>query len=252
MEMAELTKIYLEVGVLGLIAIAFVLICILLIKKLIKSSDKQEDFANNLSSTLVKTITTQNDALIQSINSNQIESLKKVVKEITTHTPSPEENARQTQIDETLRTCLRQILEQTDADRVSIVQYHNGGRGLNKQSFLKMSMTNEETRIGISPIASTFQNQFRSVLAYFVRELNLHNTCYIKDSEDLKTVDTSMYEFLNSRNVKSKYGMAIRSSDNVVIGFICVEYVDEPNTNVELVDRVLLENHNTIETLLTM
>lgn len=253
MEMAELTKVYLEVGVLGLIAIVFVLIAILLIKKLLKSSDKHEDYVSSISSSLIQTITAQNNALIQTINNNNVESLNKAVKEITNHTLSAEENAKQTRIDDNIRTCLHKILKETDADRVSIVQYHNGGRGLNKQSFLKMSMTCEDTKSGILPIISTFQNQFRSVLAYFVKELNETGKCYIKNSEDMKQIDSGMYEFLVSRDVKSKYGMAIRNKEeDLIIGFICVEYVNKPYEDVDHINEVLIENHNTIEMLLTM
>jgi hypothetical protein len=42
---------------------------------------------------------------------------------------------------------IKQMLIDTKADRAYVVQYHNGGRGINKQSFLKMSITNEEVQI---------------------------------------------------------------------------------------------------------
>ena len=91
------------------------------------------------------------------------------------------------------------MLIATGASRASLVQYHNGGKGVNRQSFLKMSMTNEQVQLGVKPIISTFKDQFRSVLAYFVKEINEKGYCYIDDFEDLQSIDAGTYEFLRDR-----------------------------------------------------
>ena len=128
-----------------------------------------------------------------------------IVNGILNHVPSTEENKKLTKVSEEIDQHLQDILLETGASRACLVQYHNGGRGINKQSFLKMSMTNEQVQLGITPMIKDFKDVFRSTLAYFVKELDESGVCYIDDYNTLKEVDISMYEFLASRGVQSKY-----------------------------------------------
>lgn len=247
-----LAKAYLELGVLGLLAVTFVLLVILLVRKLLNSSGKREELTNTQYTQLLNMVTEQNKQLTDTLIDNSKTELEKAIKEIVNHTPTSEENERQIHIDAEIDNELQQILLASQADRVCIVQYHNGGRGLNKQSFLKMSVTNEQVQVGIKQISPMFKDQFRNVLAYFVRELSATSKCYIPDTESIKEVDSGMYEFLASRGIKSKYGMAIKNKDEVVIGFVCVEYEKNINKNVKEIDFILKEHHHTLESLLNL
>lgn len=82
-----------------------------------------------------------------------------------------------------------------------------------------MSMTNEQVQLGVKPVIQDFKDQFRSVLAYFTKELSNSGKCYIKDLEELQSVDPNMYEFLKDRGLQAKFGLAIHNRDGIVIRF---------------------------------
>lgn len=247
-----MVEAYLRLGVLGLIAIVFILLVIWLIKKLMGSSESNQEAMMNLNKQYAEFIVEQNKQIMTEMMNGNKRDLEQAVQKITKHIPSSEENAKQTRINENLDDCLKKILDKVNADRVNIVQFHNGGRGLNGQSFLKMSMTNEVVREDIKPFASMFKDQFRTVLGYFVKELNNNGKCFIDDTEDLKNVDVSMYEFLKSRQIKAKYGVAIRNKYDDVIGFLCIEYERRKLDNKTIIEETIKEYQQTIEALLNL
>ena len=142
------------------------------------------------------------------------------------------------------------MLIQTKADRVSLVQYHNGGKGVNKQAFLKMSMTNEQIQLDVKPFMSEFKDQFRSVLGYFTHEINEKGFCYIENPNDIIKDDIGMYEFMKNRGLQAKYGWAIHGKDGYALGFICIEYESRENINTAIVDNCFKEYYKYIEKLL--
>ena len=117
-------------------------------------------------------------------------------------------------------------------------------------SFLKMSMTNEVVKIGVQPFISEFQNQFRAMFSYWVNEIDTKGFCDIENIEDIKLKDTSMYEFLRTRNIQAKFGIGIKNEENTTIGFICIEFLDKDNVRREKVVKSLQNKKIKIETLL--
>ena len=258
MEWSETFKAYLEVGILGLCSILVIVTSWLNFKKLQENSDKNNDKIDkkdtNLESNfndLLKLLQQQNQEYQeQQIKNNEI-LINNIVNGIINHVPSPEENDKLMKVSSQIDNILQEILMETGASRACLVQYHNGVKGINKQSFLKMSMTNEQVQLGIKPMISDFKEQFRSVLSYFVNEIQDTGFCYIDDAESLKEVDSSMYEFLKARNIQAKYGCAIRK-DDIIIGFICIEYTDKYKARQDLITQSFENKQKVVETLLSL
>ena len=260
MDLAELVKVYVEIGILGLCGVLTVMIAYLGFKRskddnknkdkrLEKSQDKLDDRFD----TMLKMIQEQNQAFQeQQLKNNEI-LINNIVQGVTNHVPSPEENTKLTRITEEIDKTLQQMLVYTNADRADLVQYHNGGKGVNKQSFLKMSMTNEQVKVGVKPFMPEFKDQFRSVISYITKSLNDKGYCYINNAEDVKEVDPGTYEFLVNRGIESKYCMAIHDAqESSVIGFVCIEYIEKENAKPDLVDKVFKEKQKILETLLNL
>ena len=259
MDWAELVKFYVEIGILGLCGVLTVMIAYLGVKRSREDNkdkdkrlEKNQDKSDDRFDTMLKLIQEQNKAFQEQQLKNNELLINNIVQGVTSHVPSSEENVKLTRITEEIDKTLQQILIFTNADRVDLVQYHNGGKGVNRQSFLKMSMTNEQVKVGVKPFMSEFKDQFRSVIAYIIRTLNETGYCYINDVEEMKTVDAGTYEFLLNRGIESKYCMAIRSNDGTVIGFVCVEYIEKENARPDLVDKVFKEKQKVLETLLNL
>lgn len=236
-EWLEVAKAISELGILVVCAALVVVMFWLNYKR----NNKKEDDKDTKLNELMDKVQKQNDMLVQQIVSG-------VVK----HNLSDEQNSSLTKIEKEINQYLKEIQMKTNASRVSLVRYHNGNKGLDGLSFLKMSMTNECVRMGIQPIMHEFQNYFRSFLPYWSQQLDETGICYIDDVEDVKDLDNSLYGYLKTRGVQSKYGIALRNMSDTVIGFICVEYLDKDCVNKDTVEECLRDKKLKIETLLNL
>lgn len=188
--------------------------------------------------------------MFKMFKSQQDKLFNQLLDGINNHTLSKEENDKISKIEVEIQNSLKEALDETNSARVSFVRYHNGGRGLNKISFLKMSMTNEVVKIGVQPFISEFQNQFRAMFSYWIHEIDTVGYCNIEDIEDLKNKDASMYEFLKARRIQAKFGVGIHNEEGTIIGFICIEFLDKDNVNQEKVIKSLKNKKIKLETLL--
>ena len=155
MEWIEVAKTIAELGIMVVCSALVVTIFWLNYKRSNNKDDKKDDKIDDI----MNKIQEQNDMLV-----NQI------IKGVTGHTLSSEENTVLTQVELQINDCLKRVQQKTNASRVSLVRYHNGNKGMDGLSFLKMSMTNECVKIGIQPIMQEFQNYFRSFLPYWIHQ----------------------------------------------------------------------------------
>lgn len=263
MNFADILKAYLEIGVLGLSGCLIIYLTYLNFKKAhdkdIKNDDKKDERLDKKDDALEKRF----DAMLelmqkqnqdyQDQNAKNIEILiNNIINGIVNHVPSKEEDVKFTKVSEEIDVILTEILNKTGADRVNLVQYHNGGKGINKQPFLKMSMTNEQVKFGVKAFMPEFKDQFRSTLSYFTKELNDVGYCYIKDHEDLKNVDNSMYDFMSLRGIESAFGIALKDKDGTIIAFIALEFINKELVDLNKIDRVLKDKQKVVETLLCL
>lgn len=273
MEFVEMTKAYLEIGFLGLCAVTVIWALLYFIKKNktrenddAKKLNEKDNFiietSKNLSNKLdmvLETVQKQNADFLER-QSQYFEAEKQsneqlinsIINGVTSHVPSNEENAKLSDISNQIDDLLSRMLIETSASRTALIQYHNGGKGVNKQSFLKMSMTNEQVQLGVKPFMPEFKDQFRSVLSYFTKQINDNNYCYITDIEDILDEDTSMYEFMNNRSIISAFGYGIRGKENNVIGFVIIEYMSDIKVNLDAINKCFKEHYKVFETLLTL
>lgn len=178
--------------------------------------------------------------------------ITQIINGVTSHVPSADDNTKLTKVTEEIDLVLNQLLKETGADRVNLVQYHNGGHGINKQAFLKMSMTNEQVKFGVKAFMQESKDQFRSILAYFVKELNDNDECYISDIEDLKNIDNSMYDYMKGKGIESKFGISIRNHEGTVVAFVSAEFINKQLVDLNKVNRALKDSRKVFETLLSL
>ena len=270
-DFAPVLQAYTEVGILGLLAI----LVIILIWRSFDRKGKDDNWKKSKIDEKDNNINTQNTFITQQLdeltdliktqnekyqefqhelltkNQNINEQLiEKIVDGVYFRVPSNTENHLLTKINNEIDIILQDILVETNASRVNLVQYHNGGKGINKQAFLKMSMTNERIQLNVKPFISEFKDQFRSVLGYFVNQIGLKGHCYIKDVDEMLEKDIGMYEFMCNRGIESKFGYAIHNRDKAVIAFISVEFIDKKDANETVIDNSFKEHYREIERLL--
>lgn len=175
-----------------------------------------------------------------------------IIDGVNGHHLTPQESKSVAQIEKKINDTIQEILEQTKASRVCIVKYHNGQRDMTGMAFLKMSMTNEVVNRGVAPLMGDFKDLFRSYLAYWCHELEIKGKCVIQDTNEMQNVDINMYEYLKTRNIEAKYGLALTNLEGDIIGFICVEYLDKKDFDLKKIEATLEKQGKKIETLITL
>lgn len=169
------------------------------------------------------------------------------------HLLTEEENTRMTRVDEEIDCFLEKALIASNASRVSLIKYHNGGNDMLGNSILKMSMSNEKCAAGVIHLLNNFQNQLRSAFAFWIKELGEKGFCFIEDVEDVKEVDNSIYQYMKQCGIKAKYGMAIKNtSTGSVIGYLCMDFINKNDIDIEQVKHCLNDKKLKIEALLNL
>lgn len=208
--------------------------------------DNLEKKTNDLYTLLVEK-EKQSEEKYQDLLNRFLEEVKKP------HVLTEEENDRMTKIDAEIDSFLEKALETNNASRVHLVKYHNGGNDMLGNSILKMSMSNERCAAGVAHLSSGFQNQLRSAFTYWIKELNEEGYCYINDIENIKDIDTSLYQYMKQTGIKAKYGIAIRNTQtNCVVGYLCIDFLNKNDVNFEQVKHCLEDKKLRIEALLNL
>lgn len=259
MEVVDLVKMYTEIGMLGLSAIVVISMLWLFFKNTLNKSDekdkridKKDDKQDDRFTELLNVIISQNKQN-QDLLQKQLSDLSaSVINGITTHTLDDEENNSLSKIEGDINDCLKRTLTKTKSGRVCLIRFHNGGRDMNGLSFLKMSMTNESVKLGLQSLMPEFQNMFRSFFSYLCDKLIKEGHCYVDDINILKDVDTTMYEFLYSRDIQSIYSIPIENKNGTVIGFIYIEFTNISEIDKNQVEECLHDKKIKIETLLNL
>lgn len=188
----------------------------------------------------------------QNISENYNKMITDIINGINEHHLTPEESKSIAQVEKQINDIVKNMLVSTNASRVCIVKYHNGNKDMTGVSFLKMSMTNEVVNLGVAPMMTEFKDLFRSLLAYWCHEIEINDFCVIKDAEELKDKDITMYQYLTVRNIESKYGIALRDVDNNIVGFICIEYLNKRDFNLSKIQSVMSKDFPKIEALISL
>lgn len=165
---------------------------------------------------------------------------------------TPNESKDIAYIEKQINDNLNTILKETGASRVSIVKYHNGNKDMTGKSFLKMSMTNEVINVGVASMMTSFKDIFRSFLAYWCHEVEENGYCIIKDVEEIKDKDVTLYQYLKTINVEAKFGVALKDSYDNVIGILCIEFLNKDDFHKKVIEDSIKKNFPKLETLIAV
>lgn len=170
------------------------------------------------------------------------------------HVLTEEEDRRALEIDRAIDDYLKQMIINTKATRSFVVRYHNGGKDMAAVPFLKCSITNEMTNVGVRPIMSEFQNQFRSIMAGVCEEIDRKGYSYITPNEKSELIDPATVELMKDRGIKSMYCRALRNQNNYIIGFIAVTFMvdNQEKPNEEIIDLCLKDKSQKVSALLCL
>lgn len=119
------------------------------------------------------------------------------------------------------------LRDEFQLDRVSICQFHNGGKFLNGRSMKKFSMTYEATALGIEKIKRKYQNVLVSEFPKMVAAM-LDKDFYIIDQNNAAEFPQAWREMQNNGIVQA-VKVPIRGLRGDIMGFITCHSIGERN-----------------------
>ena len=117
---------------------------------------------------------------------------------------------------------LYHILQNFGANRVSIYEFHNGGKNLQGVEFKKCSNTYEAVALEIKPIIKEMQNLPLSMNPLWSKLLATKKNIEIGSVEMLE--DVFLKDYLEAQSIKTLYSLLLSDYDKSPIGFITLEY----------------------------
>lgn len=109
-----------------------------------------------------------------------------------------------------------------NAERVSIYEFHNGGKNLSGIEFKKCSNTYEAVSLSTKPIMKEMQNLPLSLNPLWNKLLATKENIDIPNVDDLE--DTFLKSYLKNQNIQTLHAILLEDYANIPIGFITLEY----------------------------
>jgi len=123
-------------------------------------------------------------------------------------------------------SALEFTMSETEADRVYVMEFHNGENYFSGKSQQKLSCTYEVVSEGISCEYTKLQNIRVSNMHSMVQEIAKEKP-FLCDSIDGYSEDISFKSFLQEKGVKSMFAQPVKSLNGKILGIIIIEYVKE-------------------------
>lgn len=120
---------------------------------------------------------------------------------------------------------LQRLQQVTRGSRAACFVYHNGGRDIAGRSFQKMSMLYEATDVSTSSIMLQHQNVPRMLYPVINQKIAEQRCYYVENIENIRDIDPTTYGLLVDRNVNSVFIGAILKSDDMVMGYVTIEFI---------------------------
>lgn len=197
----DVFQMFQDYGIIITVFVVFILIAYMMITNSSKRIKEQEEKIDSLYNRI--------DKLMNNFSAEENNDL-------TGKFISYAENANKIQIQ------LYHLLQNFGAERVSIYEFHNGGKNLAGVEFKKCSNTYEAVSLETKPMIKELQNLPLSINPLWNKILSLRDDIIIPSVEKLE--DTFLKAYLESQSIKTYYSTILQDYDNTPIGFITMEY----------------------------
>lgn len=147
------------------------------------------------------------------------------------------------QISELINVKIEHIKEEFAADRVWIMQFHNGGHFYpTGKSMAKFSFIYETVSLNTSSIQHNFQNIPVNLFSKSINELLSNDVIEISDFKDETIATFGLKYVAEDTGCKSGYLFAIKTIDDKFIGVLGLDYIKK-KTKLDMESINHLSNH---------
>jgi len=112
------------------------------------------------------------------------------------------------------------------AMRAHIFQFHDGTKAYSGQSLQRKTMTHEAVADGVKRLKHDFDNVLISDSMHrILKILRIEGEYFVRDTEEVKTIDPDFYGFLKRNKIQSLYYLRIRDlKDNTTIATLNLHF----------------------------
>tara|TARA_Y100000114_G_scaffold157285_1_gene188888 strand:+ start:7140 stop:7730 length:591 start_codon:yes stop_codon:yes gene_type:complete len=118
------------------------------------------------------------------------------------------------------------IMDETEADRVYILEFHNGEHYFSGRSQQKLSCTHEVVSEGISAESHNLQNIRISNFHSLIKSIAKSETFRCPELDKFNS-DIAFKSFLEGKGVKSLFARPVKTLNGKILGILALEYVKE-------------------------
>lgn len=115
------------------------------------------------------------------------------------------------------------ILNETDAARAYVFEFHNGEKFFSGKGQQKFSCTYEKVRAGVSAECLNSQNHRISNYNEYIHTLICDGKYYSTDTSSIK--DSALSSILQNKGVHSFYNVPIKTLNGKIIGILGIDYI---------------------------
>lgn len=123
---------------------------------------------------------------------------------------------------EKLHIIIERLMFKIDADRILLLECHNGGNSLSGLPFAKISAIYESLNDSVLPISQDFQQQQLSLYPFSSYLFN--NKYFYGDTEELLNIDKGLFYKFKSHNINHFACYVLYGVDNRPLAFLLVGY----------------------------
>jgi hypothetical protein len=130
--------------------------------------------------------------------------------------------SQQIETDEIVHSTLREIRRKYNADRIYVIQFHNGGNFYTSSAMQKASVTYERCSDGLERITDKIQNVFVSHYNWLIKQ-TMEEGLFIHDCELISDISTRA--LIKKFGTQSMVSLPITDRDNHLIALLCMDWV---------------------------
>lgn len=252
MSIESLIKLFEQYGWPGVLAI----VCILIVYYFVSKKDKKSlDTINAGFNGLATTMAKQNETLIEAITESNEKTQERLFtlinKSIDNSERKKAENHKKSlnkrsEISEKVDEVLFDMLLQTNAQRVVMIEFHNSKENLDGLSFLWYDIQHEKQQKGVSSLSAKAKNLQATNLRPIIYRINNEKTHIIhlgpEDIENIYNESTVFYAHMKEINVSHVIYCGIYNTNtNELIGLIAIEFQEGHPYHEDLIDYFILK-----------
>ena len=137
--------------------------------------------------------------------------------------------SQQIEKDEIVHSTLREIRRKYNADRIYVIQFHNGGNFYTSSAMQKASVTYERCSDGLERITERIQNVFVSHYNWMIKK-TMDEGLFIHDCNLIPDIATKA--LIKKFGTQSMVSLPIMDRENHLIALLCMDWVFSEHVEV--------------------